>query len=224
MLDPTARQHFARLIAESKKFPARTDGNGQLKRAHDRADALGWLASASQLVRAHVSDPTNVYRERVEAMARSSDNYFVHNQVEKVASLIARLADDIDAGLLGSPEDRASAATFDDLLDHARAYLDDGRKDPGGVLAGVVFEDSARRTFRNVSKQDDAGKDLESIINYLKAHPVGNPTISGTQAKRAKVAADVRTQATHARWPEFTASDVEETIKFTREFIEKHLA
>jgi hypothetical protein len=34
----------------------------------------------------------------------------------------------------------------------------------------------------------------------------------------------VRTKATHAQWDEVSAANVESTIKFTREFLQKHLS
>jgi hypothetical protein len=77
--------------------------------------------------------------------------------------------------------------------------------------------------YRHVTKQSDKGIELEQVINALQSTPKDSPTLIGGEGKRAKAAAHVRTKATHADWDEFTADDVRAAIKFTREFIAKHL-
>ena len=47
--------------------------------------------------------------------------------------------------------------------------------------------------------------------------------LTGTKAKRARVAADVRTKATHAQWDEFDLADVSATIDITQELISVQL-
>jgi len=44
------------------------------------------------------------------------------------------------------------------------------------------------------------------------------------EGKEAKAAADLRTSATHARWEEFNAEQVESVIKFTRRLVRGKLA
>ena len=51
---------------------------------------------------------------------------------------------------------------------------------------------------------DDKGQPLEDIINTLAKQSV----ITGQQSKQAKVAAHVRTKATHAQWDEFNLEGV----------------
>ena len=85
-----------------------------------------------------------------------------------------------------------------------------------GVIAGVVFEDTIRRIYRN-KIADDKGKSLEDIINALAKQSV----ITGQQSKQAKVAAHVRTKAT--QWDEFDIAGVQDTIQITRRFLSNHL-
>ena len=63
------------------------------------------------------------------------------------------------------------------------------------------------------------GSELDELISTLAK----DGTLSGTKAKRARVAAHVRTKATHAQWDEFDDDDVRTTIEFTEEFISKHV-
>ena len=93
-------------------------------------------------------------------------------------------------------------------------YLQDNRKREAGVIAGVVFEDALRRVCRKnaiVEKE----RPIDELISTLSS----KGEISAIQAKRARVAAHVRTKATHAQWDEFGLDDVRATIEFTRELI-----
>ena len=63
------------------------------------------------------------------------------------------------------------------------------------------------------------GKDTSDIVAALSTKSI----ISQIKAKRARVAAHVRTQATHAQWDEYDLNDVSVTIEFIEELIQNHI-
>ncbi|MDX2252483.1 MAG: hypothetical protein NW202_09360 [Nitrospira sp.] len=136
----------------------------------------------------------------------------------ELRALLQCLLVDAQAGLLATVADQARAETFDDFLDHADAYLAESRKNEAGVIGGVVFEDTLRRICR---KQSIVEKDVQ--LDQLISTLTSNGIFSGVKAKRARVAAHVRTKASHAQWDEFDFSDVEATIVLARELIASHL-
>jgi hypothetical protein len=140
-------------------------------------------------------------------------------RVASIAETLRALLPDIDAGLLGDLGDQVRAETFDNFLDHGAAYLADDRKMEAGVIAGVVFEDTIRRIYHNKIADDDKGKNLEDLISALARKGV----ITGQQSKQAKVAAHVRSKATHALWDEFDIAGVQATTQLTRQFLADHL-
>ena len=142
----------------------------------------------------------------------------IHNAVGELAAVLTALQTDADLGLLASVADRARAETFDDFLDHAHLYLEDSRKNEAGVLAGVVFEDTVRRVCRK-NMIVEKGKQIDQLISALSSQG----RLSAIKAKRARVAAHVRTKATHAQWDEYEIEDVRATIEFTRELIVSNL-
>jgi len=222
-IDPKDKAHIGRLVAEAEVL-SRGNEHDVVQSPRQRADCVGWLAQAAQVTSALVADPQNIYRQGIETRAMQASSLSIHRQVREAAALLDRMRGDLDSGYLRSQADRVSASTFDDLLEHAQAYPAEGRHEPAGVLAGVVFEDSARRVYRRVVGASDKDINLERVINMLMTSPTGAPLLNGTEGKRAKVAAHVRTKSTHAQWDEFSAADVDATIVFAREFIEKHLA
>ena len=131
--------------------------------------------------------------------------------------ILRSLLQDIGSGLLASIEDQTRASVFDDFLDHAKEYAKQKLSNEAGVIAGVVFEDTLRRICRNEGIAEK--QKLDSLIDEL----VKSSTLTQVKAKRARVAAHIRTKATHAQWDDFELEDVNTTIDFTEELILKHL-
>jgi predicted nucleic acid-binding protein len=155
----------------------------------------------------------------VDRIAESDHGYGIHNAVREVSLVLINLLRDADAGMLAAVADQARAEAFDDFLDHAAQYLKSARKQEAGVIAGVVFEDAVRRISRKLLIPEK-GEKLDALISALASRG----EITAVKAKRARVAADVRTKATHAQWDEYEVEDVRATIEFTRELIEAKLA
>ncbi len=86
------------------------------------------------------------------------------------------------------------------------------------MLAGVVFEDTIRRICRDKGIVEK-GEDIDKLISALAKQAV----ITGLQARQARTAAFVRTQATHAQWDEYELDGVAETITLTRKLLRDHL-
>lgn len=160
--------------------------------------------------------PKNAYRRQIAKIAEGSGGY--PSRVASIAEIFRALLTDIDAGLLGDLANKIRAETFDNFLDHAELYLQKKRKNEAGVIAGVVFEDTVRRIYRD-KIGDDEGQKLEDLINSLASQEM----ITGQQSKQAKVASHIRTKATHAQWDEFDLDGVESTIQITKSFLREHL-
>ena len=203
------------IIAEAPKDP--TEHYGDVT-ASDVGACRAWITSAINAIRVLCSDETNPFRIQANVISNRDTGYAIHNEVNELVFLLRFLLKDIEAGLLISIADRASAETFDDFLDHAEAYLSQNRKQEAGVIAGVVFEDSLRRICRK-HKIEDKDIKLDELISGITKLGV----LTATKAKRARAAAHVRTKATHAQWDEFVTNDVSSSIEFTRELILREL-
>jgi hypothetical protein len=143
----------------------------------------------------------------------------VHQQVYQLQSLMRQLSVDLDNGLVLSIERQLTADTFEDMLAHAEEYLKENRKEPAGVLAGVVFEDTIRKLCK-ANQVADEQQTLDPLINALKRKNV----ISKMETNEALSAAGLRTAAIHARWEEYSQEQVRPVIEFTRRLIRDKLA
>ncbi|WP_319409598.1 hypothetical protein [uncultured Desulfosarcina sp.] len=210
------RDRIVSLINEGEHLRV-GDEFGDAKSIEHIQKCSGYVAAANHAVQLAIPDPKNAYRKRAESIESSSEGFSIARNVGELRFLLHQLLGDIDAGLLVSFADRIRAETFDDFLDHAKKYLSDGRKNEAGVISGVVFEDSFRRICRKYNIEEKNQK-LDKLISVMAT----NNIISQTKAKRARVAADVRTKATHAQWDEFDKDDVKVTIDFVEELIMSH--
>lgn len=176
-----------------------------------------WVASARQLVELLAPNPTSPYRSQVQSTLINAIG-IADNRVDNIAAILRQLVIDVDDGLLDPIEAKVRGVVFGDFLEHAAHYLRGGHHAPAGVIAGVVFEDTIRRTAeRNRIPQRDVK--LDQLITELRKIEVFTDVL----AARARSAATVRTKATHAQWDEFTAADVQATLIFTRELVEERL-
>lgn len=185
------------------------------------AESVGWIASALNIVVILFSDVDNIYRKEISNTCFMLDEgrCNIDYAVDVINSVLKNIRSDMKYGLVLSIENKAIAETFDEFLEHGRAYFEENRKMESGVICGVVFEDSIRKLCKK-HNIEESGVKLDSLIGSLTKIGV----IKGIKGKRARVAADVRTKATHAQWTEFELSDVSETIEITQELISYHLS
>src|SRR5271155_1348019 len=154
MIEANIRQKIEGLIIRSRQFDSIPGGIARDSRELSLCEA--WLAEALNVVELAVSRPNNAYRRRIETVAKASGG--LAQAVKSIARILEALLPDIDAGLLGNLSDKIAAEAFDNFLDHAQAYLGCQRKMEAGVIAGVVFEDTIRRIYRNQALEDKGQK------------------------------------------------------------------
>ena len=213
MIDKALREKIEQLIARA---PGIADAPIMDRSVQWRADGEAWVVEANNAVRLAVPDYLNAYRSRMATAAIFGP---IPERVPLIAALLRSLLADIDAGLIGTLKTKVQAETFDDFLDHAVAYRDRGYKNPAGVIAGVVFEDTMRKIYADKINKIGRPNKLEDVISALTK----NDVITDQQAKQARVAAHVRTKATHALWDEFDITGVDDTIKITKALLKDHL-
>ncbi|NOT20550.1 MAG: hypothetical protein HOP24_09835 [Sideroxydans sp.] len=196
----------------------RGDEHGQVLSENHRQECAGWIVSATNIIQLLCLHPTSPYLASAEKIVARGIHLRAQDQVGEVASILAALLTDAKQGLITSIADHARAEIFDDFLDHAIAYSKQNRKFEAGVIAGVVFEDTLRRICRK-HEIEDKDVSLDNLITELSKRDI----LSATKAKRARVAAHVRTKATHAQRDEFDIKDVQSCIEFSQEIIANEL-
>jgi hypothetical protein len=190
--------------------------SGLFRNSDGATRGRGWRISAVSLIATVVVDPQHPYRI---AAAENLTSIYLVGACNALFGQLQELKRDFEAGLLSNLEGQVSAQTFDDLLDHAEAYLQDKRHEPAGVLAGVVFEDTVRKLCGKHAIPQD-GVPLDTLLTGL----VKAGVITPLERKEGTTAAALRTSATHARWDEYKADQVETVVRLTRRLLREKLA
>jgi hypothetical protein len=213
MIETVVRKKIESLIERADNFPDPPPSH--LPSDNWVGSAKAWLAECQNVVEIVLPDFFSAYRQHIN----TSLGYGTYvERIRTTGKILESLLKDIDAGLLTKFGDKVRSETFDTFLDHAVAYQSRQQKDQAGVIAGVVFEDTVRKIYSN-KIGPDGGRPLEDLINEL----TGRNIITGQQSKQAKVAAHVRTKATHAKWDEFDLAGVDATISLTKTFLREHM-
>ena len=205
------KQRFEQLISQGEKFTKWQTEYGEPNNAH-RDNYTGWVAAVKNIVNI-VTLESDAYRQE---LLNYSNKVYPH---QEFTSILKFLLSDIEAGLITSIEDQTKAFVFDELLDHAKDLLNKKQKDPAGIIAGVAFED----TFRNICRKNNISEQDVKLNKLIAEVRKKIDTFNQAKAERAESAANVRTQATHARWKNFDKKDVRATIEITEEFIQSYL-
>lgn len=217
-LEENIRKKFDELIQSSASL-RRGNAYGQIRDAQHGHSCNAWLASAHNLTHFVLGTQSNPYKAKIDDLCSRQHGLTIPEVVGDVAAILEFLRSDIEVGLISSIENQTKAIVFDDFLDHAKSYSKRQLPKQAGVISGVVFEDTLRVICRNHGI-NEKGIKLDSLISELSKKGV----IDRLKAKRARVAADVRTKATHAQWDEFGISDVRTVIEFTEQLIAENLA
>jgi len=125
----------------------------------------GWLSAAVHVV-SLLGASVSSYKNNIDRIVSVEKRGHIDKAVISVRAILIRMLQDLDDGLITSIVDRVAAETFDDFIDHAEAYLKEGRKDPAGAICGVAFEDTIRRLC-HAHNIEDEGKTCEPLINAL---------------------------------------------------------
>jgi hypothetical protein len=213
MIEEAVRDKIEDLVRRAAQIAPR---GATLRDNHHAALCWSWITESLNIIDLAVPIENNAYRRQVKMLGGGSR--LLLDRVASMGAILNALLSDINAGLIADFGNTIRAETFDDFLDHADAYRKEGQKQSAGVLAGVVFEDTIRRICRDKGVTEQ-GEDLDKLISTL----VRQTVLTGQQGKQARVAAHVRTQATHAQWDQYDLDGVAETITLTRTLLRDHL-
>jgi hypothetical protein len=166
MIEENIRQKIKQLLARSAGLVAISGPSGLAINSSHTAQCRSWIVEALNVTQLASPSPTNPYRVQIEVKWSGG----LPERASTMAHMLDALLQDIDAGLLGNLGDRVRAETFDDFLDHAEAYLRESRKMEAGVIAGVVFEDTVRRIYRD-KVADDKTRSVHSCCCVAATDP-----------------------------------------------------
>lgn len=208
------QQQFGELITEGQRILDAAGWNGnQYQRYPAENDYFRFRTEALNLVRRSCGENSDHYRElrRLADTKETSTNsfYFIH-----CFGVIEAAKRDFEAGVLFDMRALISAELLGDFIEQSEKLLLAGYYIPAASLAGAVLEDTLRKlcekhqiSFPDSTKIDHLNIDLARAAVYDKL-----------VQKRITALADIRNNADHGHFDKFTKADVEDMVKWIRNF------
>jgi hypothetical protein len=153
----------------------------------------------------------HVYVKQFTAIGRKG----FRNALASGQGILRAVRQDIEGGYLKRVEDLVSAEVFTDFLDMAEHLLAQGYKDPAASLIGAVLEDGLRRICVKNSLSLNPIESINSLNKKLADAQVYNRLIQ----KKVHVWNDVRNNADHGKFSEYSIQDAKEMAKGVRDFL-----
>jgi hypothetical protein len=150
----------------------------------------------------------------------SSATVNLDDNIEGGLGVLRAVKEDVEYGDLANIRTLVSAEVFSDFLQMAEHLHEAGYKDPAASLAGAVLEDGLRKIAMNKNIKLKTKEDINSLNRKIADSGVYNRLVQ----KKVQVWADIRNNADHGYFDEYTTEDVADKISGIEKFLADYLA
>lgn len=156
--------------------------------------------------------------------------FSVHGKYDTFRNMMAvirALHEDFSGGFLDNYDDVIRGVLFDDFLEQAEYLCNEDYKDAAAVIAGSTLESHLRKLCLNNQIDIHFQKNSRKIpknTNRLKDDLSSQGIISKTMKKQVTLWLDIRNNAAHGNYNEYTKEQVSVFIQGLRVFISQTLS
>jgi len=156
-------------------------------------------------------------RSHAHSLHKSSFEVFPEDLVA-ITSRLRVTKKDIEDGLFFSVSELAKAEVFSAFLESGKHFLDEGYKEAAAIVIGGVLEDKLKTICqkKGLAYQTPDGKHLtiEPLNVLIRKAEIYNELVK----KQVTAWGDLRNNAAHARYDQFTARQVGDMYEFVLNF------
>ncbi|WP_151745044.1 HEPN domain-containing protein [Acinetobacter calcoaceticus] len=170
-----------------------------------------WIIKAQNILLLACGDNSIHFAAFKRQLSGSSDT---PKRLRQLIPILNAAYDDLKNGFLITFKQIVQAEVFDSELEQAKSLLESGYKNAAAVIAGVVLETAIKELCLN-NGIDIERKRLTQLSDDLAKSGVYNKL----QQKQITALADIRNNAAHGNYDEFTKEDVERMISDIERFL-----
>ncbi len=186
--------------------------------------AYGLVARARNAVE-KISGKCSTYTKQVEEIFEQE--WHISYKVEIIVGVIESLRDDLIDGYLSSITELVHGTIFNDFLEMSAYLLEEGYKDAAAVIAGGTLESHLRQLCiksglaieQSTSKGGTCPKKASKMNDEL-----GKIAYSLFDQKNVTAWLDLRNNAAHGKYTEYSSEQVNLLIEGIRDFIKRNPA
>lgn len=197
----------------------------------DRAKFTEWntrcLNLLSQIKKGHsvhlekfLDEEDRGYRKHKKGREHGPYNYHsISIEIFHKVAILKALKADIESSSFFDEELLITADAFSDILEQADYLLSEGYKDASAVSIGAVLESTLRKLCSNNNLEYSKTATISPLNDLLLRNKVYNPVIH----KQIIVWAQVRNDAAHGHFDKYTKKQVQDMLKWVKDFIGREL-
>lgn len=187
--------------------------------------AYGLVARARNAVE-KISGKGSTFTKQVEEIFEEQE-WHISYKAEIIVGVIESLRDDVIDGYLSSITELVHGTIFNDFLEMSAYLLEEGYKDAAAVIAGGTLESHLRQLSiknglpieQSTSKGGSRPKKASQMNDEL-----GKITYSLFDQKNVTAWLDLRNNAAHGKYTEYSSEQVNLLIEGIRDFIKRNPA
>lgn len=216
---PKIETVFETLLADGSRLLKDAGWNGNRFATNpDKGAFFRLRVQALNLVRRVCGEESDHYRELLKLPG--GDKHPVNiGSFPPVVSVLVAAYSDYKAGLLFDLRSIISAEILGDFMEQAETLLKAGYVAPAASLAGAVLEDAMRRLCEKHGQAVPEKTAIGKLNDILRKAEVYNLLVH----KRITALGDIRNNADHGHFNDFSAADVEDMIQYLKRFTADYL-
>jgi len=185
------------------------------------ADVMAWASGAGHIIRTLAGQGSSYEATFLSARERHGFSYVHSNSYDHLCEIqgaLKGLRRAMDAGLLIDLRRVLQADIFADFLEMAEHLLSEGFKDAAAVLIGGVLEDTLRKMSQSKGLPviNDQGRSL--TIDPMNVNLAKAAVYQPLTKKQITSWADLRNNAAHGNYSNYTNAEVKEMLLFVQRF------
>lgn len=171
---------------------------------------------------------TSVQNLLVRVFGKDSEHYknfsgqdikgLTYSPVYRAQGILKAAKDDFEHEQLFDLKKIIEAELFDDFLEQATSLLNSGYYQPAAVIAGSVLEDALRKLCAD--NQIDLSE--RPKLDFMNAALAKAGLYNKLTQKKITAIADIRNNAAHGKWDQFEKQDVQDSISWITQFMERN--
>ena len=219
-LDITSRE-LDELIATGDRIIATSAQADSAIKGTVIADVMAWASSSGHVIRALAGEGSSYDTTFLKARDQQGFSYIHSNHYDHICEIqgaLRGLRRALDAGLLQDLRRLLQADIFADFLEMAEHLLSEGYKDAAAVLIGGVLEDALRKLSQANGLPVTSAQGKPLTIDPMNVNLAKADLYQALTKKQITIWADLRNNAAHGNYANYTSSEVKEMLLFVQRF------
>ena len=204
---------FSSLVNEGNSIYQKFESSGSGYNAELNSDFIEWQMKSKNILSITCGEESH-YLSQFKTNLKAGMGDTNISILNRLIPILRAAEDDLKNGFLITIKQLVQADVFDSELEQAKSLLQNGYKNAAAVIAGTVLETAIKEICLNNGIELDRKK-LTHLNDELAKAGIYNKL----QQKQITALADIRNNAAHGDYDQFTQEHVERMIEDIEKFL-----